>query len=228
MEAEARSETPLKRRDLDLEAHIKAVEKAARDWGVNVDELEGKFVGALLAAIAASGRANIAAIGDLERLLEASRAAGDVELRRLRILLDGGAQVLGMARQAAETAVAGGNRAEREFDKSVALIARELSTKLLSESQKWLVLKQTSRNRRDAWRLAFVVAGLGLGLFIGGYGARAQQDAAALEGFFEAQARIAECAAAPLWVNRPKGEPGAACWLEQVAGKRGESKPPGT
>jgi hypothetical protein len=31
------------------------------------------------------------------------------------------------------------------------------------------VLKQTDRNRRDAWRLAAGVAAVALGLFIGGY-----------------------------------------------------------
>ncbi len=55
---------------LDLEAHVQAVEKAARDWGVSVDQLEGKFVSALLAAISAVGRSNIATIADLGRLLE--------------------------------------------------------------------------------------------------------------------------------------------------------------
>src|SRR5271166_1569396 len=93
-------------RELDLEAHIQAVEKAARDWGMNVDELEGKFVSALLMSIAASGRSNIASLSDIEKLLDGARAAGDVELRRLKILLDGGEQVLRMAEEGARAVVA--------------------------------------------------------------------------------------------------------------------------
>jgi hypothetical protein len=53
--------------DRDVNEHIKAVEEAARDWGVHVDALEGRFVSALLAAIAASGRMNRAAVGEVER-----------------------------------------------------------------------------------------------------------------------------------------------------------------
>ena len=44
-----------------------------------------------------------------------------------------------------------------------------MAVKLLQQSQRWLVLKQTDRNRRDAWRLAAGVAAVALGLFIGGY-----------------------------------------------------------
>ena len=59
-----------------------------------------------------------------------------------------------MARQAADTAAATGERAEQVFNASVAKIAKELSVQLLDECQQWLVLKQTQHNRRDARRLA--------------------------------------------------------------------------
>ena len=51
MANERRSEALTGPRDLDLEDHILEVERAAADWGVHVDALEGRFVGALLAAI---------------------------------------------------------------------------------------------------------------------------------------------------------------------------------
>ena len=48
-------------------------------------------------------------------------------------------------------------------------IATELSRKLLDESQQWQVLKQSARNRRDAWRVALSVTVAALTLFVGGY-----------------------------------------------------------
>ena len=74
-----------------------------------------------------------------------------------------------MARQAANTAEATGERAERVFNASVAKIAKDLSVKLLDECQQWLVLKQTQHNRRDARRLAVGVAAAALAVFVGGY-----------------------------------------------------------
>ena len=74
-----------------------------------------------------------------------------------------------MARQAADTAAATGERAEQVFNASVAKIAKDLSVKLLDECQQWLVLKQTQHNRRDARRLAVGVAAAALAVFVAGY-----------------------------------------------------------
>ena len=219
MEQEQRSAAPSGRRELDLEAHIKAVEKAARDWGVNVDELEGKFVSALLAAIAASGRANIATVGDLEKLFEGARAAGEVELRRLRILLDGGEQVLRVAEEGARAAIATADKTQADYDRSVSKLAKEMAAKLLAETQKWLVLKQTNRNRRDAWRLATLVGAAALGLFVGGYVARANQEGYAME-------VVARCMAAPLWVTVDRSDQAVpACRLDGLGASKPASSP---
>jgi hypothetical protein len=164
----ANGERVVETRDCDFDEHIQAVEKAAADWDMRTDALEGRFVSALLTAIAASGRANRATLSQVERVIEKTRATGEGELRRINVLIKGGEQTLDMARQAAVTAAAAGQRAEREFDASVSRIAKALSMKLLAESQKWLVLKQTARNRSDARRLAFWVAVTALTLFIGG------------------------------------------------------------
>ena len=103
------------------------------------------------------------------RIEEASRRFRDDEFRRAEILLTSGQEALSMARQAADTAAATGERAEQVFNASVAKIARELSVKLLDECQQWLVLKQTQHNRRDARRLAVGVAAAALAVFVGGY-----------------------------------------------------------
>lgn len=228
METQQLSVTASGRRELDLEAHIQAVEKAARDWGMNVDELEGRFVSALLAAIAASGRSNIAGLSDIEKLLDGARAAGDVELRRLKILLDGGEQVLRMAEEGARAVVATAQKTQADYDLSVAKLGKEMAGKLLAETQKWLVLKQTSRNRRDAWRLAGWASAATLALFIGGYELRAWQDAAAAEAVVAMEQGGAQCFAAPLWVSGANGERRAACLFEQIFPKEPSPKPPRT
>jgi hypothetical protein len=73
MAYERNSEAPKGPRDLELKDHIREVESAAADWGVHVDALEGRFIGALLAAIRESGRTNLAVLGDIEALLERAR-----------------------------------------------------------------------------------------------------------------------------------------------------------
>ena len=154
--------------------------------------------------------------------LEESKAVGDIELGRLRIMFAGGDKAIALGRQAAETAIAAGQRADQEFERSVSQIATDLSSRLVESSQQWLVLRQTSRNRRDAWILAVIVSIVAVGVFVGGYVARAYQDDVALSGFYEMQARIADCQRDPVRVKdahvdgiRP------ACWLDQVLAKRG-------
>ena len=206
----------------DLDWQIKEVQDAAQDWGVQADAMEGRFVSALLAAIAASGQMNKATIEQVHRVVADAKAAGDIEVGRLKILFAGGNKAIELGRQAAETAIAAGQRAEQEFERSVAQIAKELSSRLVESSQQWLVLRQTSRNRRDAWILAVIVSIVAVGVFVGGYVARAYQDDVALSGFYEMQARIADCQRDPVRVKdahvdgiRP------ACWLDQVLAKRG-------
>jgi hypothetical protein len=210
------SEASIGPRDIDLEQHIRDVEKAAADWGVHTDALEGRFVAALMAAIAASGRGNRATLGDIETLMDKTRATGEGELRRVRMLIESGQKTLDMARQAALTAVAAGDRAEKEFNTSVSKIATELSRKLLAESQQWLVLKQSARNRRDAWRLAISVSLAALALFVGGYvtaewrkGADRAADQAVL-------AAIQQCWMRPIMVRDAKGQETEMCRLADI------------
>ena len=207
----------------DLDWHIKEAQDAARDWGVQADAMEGRFVSALLAAIAASGQMNKATIEQVHRVVADAKAAGDFEVGRLKIIFAGGEKAIAIGRQAAETAIAAGQRAEHEFDRSVAQIAKELSSRLVESSQQWLVLKQTSRNRRDAWVLALCVAIVAVGIFVGGYVARAYQDDSSFAGFYEMQARIADCQRDPVQVKDAHVVGGVrpACWLDQVLAKRG-------
>jgi hypothetical protein len=161
---------------LELEAHVQAVEKAARDWGVSADQLEGKFVAALLGAISAVGRSNIATIGDLGKILEGTREAGEAELRRLRLLLDGGHQVLELAHEATKIAARAEEQTQFEYDQSIQRVARTMATALLSETSGWLILKQTNYNRGMAMRFAAIAGATMLFIAWSGYQVRAWED----------------------------------------------------
>ena len=161
---------------LELEAHVQAVEQAARDWGVSSDELEGKFVSALLVAISAVGRSNIATIGDLGKILEGTRQAGEAELRRLRLLLDGGHQVLALAQEATKIAARAEAETQFQYDQSIQRIAGTMATALLSETSGWLILKQTNYNRGMAMRFAAIAGAAMLFIAWSGYQVRAWED----------------------------------------------------
>ncbi len=150
---------------------------------------------------------NRAAVGEVERVLAKAKAVGDEEVGRLRIVLAGGEKAIAIGRQAAEMAIASAERAEHEFDRSVARIAEELSSRLLASSQKWLVLKQTSRNRREAWLLALWVTVVAVGILIVGYELRGYQDDPAVTAYYETQERIAACQRDPLEVRDGHGGP---------------------
>src|SRR5271157_3316605 len=106
MANERRSEVPTGPRNLELKDHIREVERAAADWGVHVDALEGRFIGAWLAAIRESGRRNLAVLCDSEGLLERARATGEGERRRIGVMIEASQRTLSMAQEAAETSAA--------------------------------------------------------------------------------------------------------------------------
>jgi hypothetical protein len=155
------------------------------------------------------------------RIEEASRRFRDDEFRRAKILLTSGQDALSMARQAADTAAATGERAEQVFNASVAKIARELSVKLLDECQQWLVLKQTQRNRRDAWRLAVGVAAAALMVFVGGYataGWRQDKETEAERAVFAA---VERCWKKPVTAQDASGAAIEMCRLQDLLPRRG-------
>ena len=83
-------------------------------------------------------------------------------------MISAGQQTLNMA-SGWETSAAAGEQAEKVFNASVARIAKDLSVKLLDESQQWLVLKQTGAQparRAAACRRRAAVA---MVVFVGGY-----------------------------------------------------------
>src|SRR6202042_3808988 len=124
---------------------------------------------------------------------------------------------INLAREANQTALVTADRAEQEFNKSVGRIAEEMSRKLLAESQKWLLLKQTERNRRQAWRLAGCVGAATVAVFIGGgvaAGRGRMGGGASHRTMIEALDR---CWLNPLVVRMETGERLETCRLDELA-----------
>src|SRR5258708_33657734 len=63
----------------EFAAVLRQVEEAAREWGVRPDQLEGRFVSALMAAIGWSGRVSAAAQEEFNALVRRQRAAWEGE-----------------------------------------------------------------------------------------------------------------------------------------------------
>ena len=155
------------------------------------------------------------------RIEEASRRFRNDEFRRAELLLVSGQQALDMARQAADTAAATGDRAERVFNASVAKIAKDLSVKLLDECQQWLVLKQTQHNRRDARRLAVGVAAAALAVFVGGYATAGWRQDKETEAERAVVAAVERCWKKPVTLQDARGGPIEMCRLEDLVPKQG-------
>ena len=200
------------------------MEEALRDEGFDEQGSHGVFVRWQRQTVEELGQLLVEAERTLGQRVEAacvlmedsSRKFRDDEFRRAEILLKGGDRVLEMARQAALTAAAAGERAEKEFDASVSRIAEDMAVKLLQQSQRWLVLKQTDRNRRDAWRLAAGVAAVALGLFIGGYATAEWRKGKELEAGEATMAAVERCWKRPVMVRDVKGELVEMCRLQDL------------
>jgi hypothetical protein len=151
---------------------------------------------------------------------ESSRKFRDDEGRRVELLLESGRVAINLAREANQSALVTADRAEQEFNKSVGRIAEEMSRALLAESQRWLVLKQTERNRRDAWRLAAWVGAAAVSVFIGG-GAAMQwwtaKESASRQAMIEALDR---CWIEPTMVRTADGKTVEMCRLADLTTDR--------
>jgi hypothetical protein len=151
---------------------------------------------------------------------ESSRKFRDDEVRRVEVMLESGRVAINLAREANQTALVTADRAEQEFNKSVGRIAEEMSRKLLAESQKWLVLKQTERNRREAWRLAGCVAAATVAVFIGGGTAMqwwSAKESAARQAVLEA---VDRCWVEPRMVRTADGKTVEMCRLADLTTDR--------
>jgi hypothetical protein len=206
-----------------LRAVAEEMDEALREEGFGYHGSHAVFVRWQRASVEALGTILVEAERELGARVEKAcglieeRKFRDDEVRRVEVMLDSGRVAINLAREANQTALVTADRAEQEFNKSVGRIAEEMSRKLLSESQKWLLLKQTERNRREAWRLAGCVAAATVAVFIGG-AATAEgwwmEESASRRAMLEALDR---CWLNPLVVRMETGERLETCRLDELA-----------
>ena len=204
------------------------MDEALRDEGFDAFGSHAVFVRWQRASVEALGAILVEAERELgarvERacamIEESSRKFRDDEARRVEVMLESGRVAINLAREANQAALVTADRAEQEFNKSVGRIAEEMSRALLAESQKWLVLKQTERNRREAWRLAAWVAVAAVAVFIGG-GAATQwwsaKESATRQAVLEA---VDRCWVEPMMVRMANGKSVEACLLADLTTNR--------
>jgi hypothetical protein len=208
--------TRVVRRDFGLAEEIARVERAARDWGVHVDALEGQFVRALLKAIEEAGKTNLATLGDLETLLERARREGEADRRRIERMIEAGSNALAMANRASEEAGVASARAQQMVDESVAGIQARMSKALVEGCPQWLIFEQKARHRLYAWGLAAWVAAGAVAVFIGG-GVTAQwwsaNESAARQAVLEA---VDRCWVEPRMVRTADGKTVEMCRLADL------------
>jgi hypothetical protein len=204
------------------------MDEALRNEGFDAFGSHAVFVRWQRASVEALGAILVEAEGELgarvekacAMIEESSRKFRDDEVRRVEVMLESGRVAINLAREANQTALVTADRAEQEFNKSVGRIAEEMSRKLLAESQKWLVLKQTERNRREAWRLAGCVAAAAVAVFISG-GATTQwwsaKESAARQAVLEA---VDRCWVEPMMVRMADGKTVETCRLADLTTNR--------
>jgi hypothetical protein len=201
------------------------MDEALRDEGFDAFGSHAVFVRWQRASVEALERILVEAERELgarveragEMIEESSRNFRDDEVRRVEVMLESGRVAINLAREANQTALVTADRAEKEFNKSVGRIAEEMSRKLLAESQNWLLLKQTERNRRDAWRLAGCAAAGTVAVFIGGVDTAEgwrMEESASHRAMIEALDR---CWLNPLVVRTATGERLETCRLDELA-----------
>ena len=211
-----------------LRAVAEEMDEALREEGFDHTGSHAVFVRWQRASVEALGAILVEAEGELgarvekacAMIEESSRKFRDDEVRRVEVMLESGRVAINLAREANQTALVTADRAEQEFNKSVGRIAEEMSRKLLAESQKWLVLKQTERNRREAWRLAAWVAAAAVAVFIGG-GAATQwwraRESATRQAVLEA---VDRCWVEPMMVRMADGKTVETCRLADLTTNR--------
>ena len=93
--------------------------------------------------------------------------------------------------------------------------------KLLDECQHWRVLKQTARNRRDAWRLAVGVTAAALTVFVGGYATAGWRQDKETEAERAVVAAVERCWKRPVTAQDGNGAAIEMCRLQDLLPRKG-------
>ena len=157
---------------VDVTTALRRVTDAAREWGVRPHLMEGRFVSALMAAIAEVARVSDAARDEFKRAFQQNREAADLELERAREITRAANISLSQARNALI-----GLEVERE--NAIVRMIHETLPVFAERLQGALIIREKSWNEGQRFKRYALVATVTLGLVVGGYGWRAWQDTGA-------------------------------------------------
>ncbi len=167
----------------ELAPVVSGVEEAARAWDIRGDLPEGRFVSALMAAIAGIGRVMDGSRAEFARLFDQQREAAKDELARAREITKAANTALSQARSAQISyVVEQENVVIRMIDKTLPMFIERM--------QGVLVLREKRLNADIQRRRYAAVGAVTLGLFLGGYALRSWQDA-------DATSLVPQCLAHP-------------------------------
>jgi hypothetical protein len=177
-------------------------------------------VEALGAILVEAGKTNLAALGEIEALLERAHREGEADRRRIERMIEAGSNALAMADRASENAGVASARAQQMVDEGVAGIQARMSKALVEGCPQWLIFEQKARHRLYAWGLAaWVVAGA-VAMFIGG-GVTMQwwsaKESAARQAVLEA---VDRCWVEPRMVRTADGKTVEMCRLADLTTNR--------
>jgi hypothetical protein len=160
----------------EFDAVLRQVEDAAREWGIRPDQLEGRFVSALMAAIGWCGRVSAAAQEEFKALFEQQREACEHELAAAREITRAARAGLTQAHSALIVLqVEKENLTVKMIKETLPLFAERLKEALIIREKRW---------NDDVKRRRFATAGaVTLALVSGAYGLRAWQDSAVTGAF---------------------------------------------
>ncbi len=158
----------------EFDGLVGEVETTARDWGVRPESLEARFVKALLGTTRYLGRLAVLTQATSEANSRRQRDEALLDVTRAREVTRAASLAVTQARNAQiALQVEQENLVVRMIDKVFPLFADRM--------QKVLVVRERRINATAMWQRYAIVALATLGLFLGGYVVRLNQDSVATE-----------------------------------------------
>jgi hypothetical protein len=200
-----------------LRTALDKIDQAARREGIEESAPLGLFILAQRNMILELG--NVAAgieeaaavkVGQMQVVIEGAERRSENELLKLNRLMEGAYKVLELAKHATQVSHDAQVNTREQAKKTIAMVAQEMATQLLDQTEGWLLIKQKAINRRESWILSGIVFFIAFSLLLSGYQARAWQDAPATDA-------LARCAGSSFKVqvgSRPR--PDTACLIDEL------------